>query len=445
MDEISISNGVVALVLLLLDALVTLAYVALANADLPEDRTDRRGRRTADRRRQFALTGQVALVFIRFAMVTLVITGIALPLAQSNPTVPAWVIVTAVLLPLALIVLILGELFPTSMGMAQANQIAASAQAPMGLLMAVLSPFLWLVSRTTSVMLRAVGVSDQPQSITEQQLLKMVESNDELEAEERKMIHSIIQLDETTVTEMMVPRIDITAVEKATSIKDARQFFLDSGHSRMPVYDGNIDHVVGLVYVKDLLEVWHNGHTTVQSVAEIMRPANFVPEAMTGDQLLAYFQRNKVHLAIVMEEYGGTGGLVTLEDLLEEIVGDIQDEYDEDEFDEIIPMTEDTYRVDAGVSLYVLNERLDTNLEEEEVDTLGGFIFKTLDRVPDEGEIIPTEDLELTVISVEGRRIRDVNVRVLAPPDDNEDSEDTDNEDEKPKNVPDSEPAEEES
>ncbi|MEL6187674.1 MAG: hemolysin family protein, partial [Myxococcota bacterium] len=295
------------------------------------------------------------------------------------------------------------------------------------------------------VMLRAVGVSDQPQSITEQQLLKMVESNDELEAEERKMIHSIIQLDETTVTEMMVPRIDITAVEKATSIKDARQFFLDSGHSRMPVYDGNIDHVVGLVYVKDLLEVWHNGHTTVQSVAEIMRPANFVPEAMTGDQLLAYFQRNKVHLAIVMEEYGGTGGLVTLEDLLEEIVGDIQDEYDEDEFDEIIPMTEDTYRVDAGVSLYVLNERLDTNLEEEEVDTLGGFIFKTLDRVPDEGEIIPTEDLELTVISVEGRRIRDVNVRVLAPPDDNEDSEDTDNEDEKPKNVPDSEPAEEES
>jgi CBS domain containing-hemolysin-like protein len=212
-------------------------------------------------------------------------------------------------------------------------------------------------------------------------------------------------------------------LEKDTSIADARQVFLDSGHSRLPVYENNIDNIIGMAYVKDLLDVWHNGDTVAESVAEIVRPAQFVPETMTGDQLLRYFQKNKVHLVVVLEEYGGTGGLVTLEDLLEEIVGDIQDEYDEDENEEMIAVGEGEYRVDAGITLYDLEESLEIDLGDTDVDTLGGYIFQQLDRVPAEREVIVTDKLELKILSLEGRRIREVMVRILSP--DNEDNDET--------------------
>lgn len=222
------------------------------------------------------------------------------------------------------------------------------------------------------------------------------------------MIHSVLDLDKTTATEIMVPRIDMIAVEKSTSIAEARQVFLSNGHSRMPVYEENIDNVTGLVYVKDLLEVWHNGDTVVDSVEEITRPAHFVSEDMTADRLLREFQSNKVHMAIVVEEYGGTGGLVTLENLLEKIVGDIQDEYDADEAEEIVQVSDTEYRIDAGIVLDDLNEALDISLADDDVDTLGGYIFNRLERVPEQGETVEGEEINMQIVAVEGRRIREV-------------------------------------
>ena len=408
MDDISLTNGIIIVVLVLVDALITLGYAALGNAD-----TIASDDGTVTLKRRVALGGQIGLILVRFGMVALAVQGIVLPLAAAFPTFPTIVAYTAVLVPLSLIVLVLAEVIPAMVGKTYAVQLASALRLPMQTLTTLLMPLIWLVSGLSGLVLRPFGIKDVESAVTEEQFLKMVENEELLEAEERKMIHSVMQLDQTSVTEMMVPRMDIVAVNRTTSVADARQVFLESGHSRLPVYDGSIDHVVGMVYVKDLLEVWHNGDTVVESVEEIKRPAHFVPESMMGDQLLHFFQLNKVHLVIVMEDYGGTGGLVTLEDLLEEIVGDIQDEYDENEFEDILVVSDTEYRVDAGISLIDLNQVTGLEFDNEEVDTLGGYIFTMLDRGPERGEGITTETAELTVLAMEGRRIRDVHLRVL--------------------------------
>ncbi len=408
MDDISLTSGIVIVVLVVIDALITLGYAALGDADDDKSLND-----TVNLKRRVALGGQIGLILVRFGMVALAVQGISLPLTRVYPTLSPVVLYAAVLLPLALIVLVLGEVVPAMVGKTYANQLAPALRTPFTIMTTLLAPLIWLVSSLSGLLLLPFGIKEGNSSVTEEQFLKLVENEELLEAEERKMIHSVMQLDQTSVTEMMVPRMDIVAVERRTSITEARQNFLESGHSRMPVYEGSIDHVVGMVYVKDLLEVWHNGDTVVEAVEEIKRPAHFVPEAMKGDQLLHFFQRNKVHMVIVLEEYGGTGGLVTLEDLLEEIVGDIQDEYDEDEFEDIMMVSASEYRVDAGVSLFDLNEATGLKLEKDEVDTLGGYIFQMLDRVPELNEVILTEAVELKVLSLEGRRIREVYVRVL--------------------------------
>ncbi len=409
MEDISLTNGMIILVLVGVDALMTLGYAALANVDLDENKVDY----TQSLKQEFALGGQVSLVLVRFIMAALAVDGIILPLTQANPSLPPVLFYVVVLLPLALFVLVFGEVVPSIVGETYANTLAPSMAGPMRMLSVALRPFTWLINLFSALVVRLIGVKHVSSRVTEQRFLKLIENEAALEANERKMIHSVMQLDATTVKEMMVPRIDVIAVEENTTIAEARDVFLASGHSRMPVYKDNIDHIVGVVYVKDLLEVWHNGDTVVGSVAEIMRNPYFVQENMTGDQLLRFFQKNKIHAVIVLEEYGGTGGLVTLEDLLEEIVGDIQDEYDGDEHDEIVQIDEYEYRIDAGISLYDLEDRLAISLEDEEVDTLGGYIFKMLDRVPEINEQIMTETVKITVLSLEGRRIREVRLKVL--------------------------------
>jgi putative hemolysin len=315
-----------------------------------------------------------------------------------------------VIVPLALVVLIIGEIIPNVLGKIHGGQFESPLRMVLNPFVIVLRPITWLLKRVTRSVTMLSGGDSKGNSITEEELLSLIDTGQSLEEDERKMIHSVLELDQTTVTEIMVPRMDILAVDKITSVAGARKVFLEGGHSRMPVYSENIDNIVGLLYVKDLLEVWHNGDTVVDSVEEIIRPAYFVPKTMTADLLLREFKLQKVHMLIVVEEYGGTGGVVTLEDLMEEIVGDIQDEYDENEIEEIVQVSLTEYRVDAGVVLDDLNDALDVDLEDNDVDTLGGYIFNMLERVPEPGEVINTEELELRVVVVDGRRIREVHV-----------------------------------
>jgi CBS domain containing-hemolysin-like protein len=239
-------------------------------------------------------------------------------------------------------------------------------------------------------------------------LINTAEEPGLIEEDEKKMIASIFELGEMVAREVMVPRIDVVAVEETTSLRQALDVIIQAGHSRIPVYRDSIDNVQGVLYAKDLLLPFRDSHDDAP-ITELMRPAYFVPESKRVDDLLQELQQRRVHMAIIVDEYGGTAGVVTIEDLLEEIVGDIQDEYDSE-----APMAqqlgEREYAFDAQIRLDDVNEILDVALPSEESDTLGGFIYSQLGTMPAVGSRVHYEQLMLEVLSVQGRRILQVRV-----------------------------------
>ena len=235
-----------------------------------------------------------------------------------------------------------------------------------------------------------------------------------LEVGEQRMLRSIIELGDSLAREIMVPRMDLLALDVNTSLAAAVDALLETGHTRVPVYDDSVDNVLGLLYAKDLLRVWREGDTT-GSLKDLLRPAYFVPEAKKLDELLAEMQARRVHLALVVDEYGGIAGLVTLEDIVEEIVGEIQDEYDLAEELPYNDLGDGEYSFLGRVDLEDFNEVMGTHLTRDEADTLGGLIFSRLGRVPEAGEWVQVDDLLLTVEQVSGRRIRKIRVKRQSP------------------------------
>ena len=231
--------------------------------------------------------------------------------------------------------------------------------------------------------------------------------------EGRRIVEGVIDLEETIVREIMVPRIDIVAVEAGISVSEATKVVLGSGHSRIPAYEGSLDNIVGVLYAKDLLKSVSEG-ATESPIRPMLRPPYFVPETKRASELLREMQRDKVHLAVVVDEYGGTAGIVTIEDILEEIVGEIQDEYDVEE-PLLEYVSEDEYIVDSRLSLDDLEDLLGMEFDLEGVDTVGGLVYSYLGRVPEKGALIPLGDYELEVLSVLGRRIGKVRIRKMPP------------------------------
>jgi len=249
-----------------------------------------------------------------------------------------------------------------------------------------------------------------PGSVTDDELKTWVEVGESaggLEKGERQMIYSIFHFGDTLCREIMVPRIDILALEADSSVTESIQALTLSGHSRVPVYDDTIDNVVGLLYAKDLLRTQLDD-TPPESIRPFLRAAYFVPEAKKVDELLREMQTRSIHMAIVVDEYGGMAGLVTMEDIVEEIVGEIRDEYDQGEEHLYQRVSDDEFILNGRIGLDDLNEVLGTDLVTELADTLGGYIYGTIGRVPTGGEHMRVEDWDLSVEQVSGRRIRKV-------------------------------------
>ena len=250
----------------------------------------------------------------------------------------------------------------------------------------------------------------QDATVTEDELKSMVDASHQegvLEQDEREMIYSIFKLGDTLVREVMVPRIYITSLEVDISLEEALEALLTTGYSRVPVYDDTIDNVVGLLYAKDLLRSMRSG-SPVSTLRDLLRPAYFVPEAKKVDELLDEMQARRVHMALVVDEYGGIAGLVTMEDIVEEIVGEIRDEFDQAEELPFQRLGEQDYLFLGRVDLDDFNEIMHTQLQKDEAETLGGFIYSQIGRVPVSGESLNLDDLLLTVEQVSGRRIRKV-------------------------------------
>ena len=252
-------------------------------------------------------------------------------------------------------------------------------------------------------------------TVTDETLRDWVENDQPestLEKGEREMIYSIFRFSETMAKEIMVPRMDVLALEVNTTISDARHEFIKAGHSRVPVYEDSIDNVVGLLYAKDLLAVV-DGADTIAAQRRLLRQAYFVPEAKKVDELLTEMQSRGVHMVLVVDEYGGVAGVVTLEDIVEEIVGEIRDEYDQGEEKLYEQIDENTYLILGRATIDEFNLITDGSLSDEYADTLGGFIYGQLGRVPQPGEVVADENFEFTVEQVVARRIIKVKVRRL--------------------------------
>jgi len=274
-------------------------------------------------------------------------------------------------------------------------------------LMAIFSIFLAFPLSLTGESENSLEISS---TVTEDELKTLVDAGQAegiFEQGERRMIYSIFQLGETLAREIMVPRIDMLALDVLTPLPDAVDALLRSGHSRVPVFEETVDNTLGLLYAKDLLRVWREG-SQLESLRDLLRPAYFVPEAKKVDELLAEMQSQRIHMAIVVDEYGGVAGLVTLEDVVEEILGEIRDEYDQAEEAPYQVMKDGDFIFLGRVDLDDFNEILGSNLPKDEADTIGGLIYSRIGRVPEVGEMVQEDNLVLTVEQVSGRRIRKV-------------------------------------
>jgi len=318
-----------------------------------------------------------------------------------------------------LLLLLAGEILPKSFAARWPDCAALWASIPVHLLTLLLSPFSSVLSRVAFVAAWPFGARvplDHPlvSQGDVQLMMRMGETEGTLEAGEREMITSIFEFGETIVREIMVPRIDIAGITISARIMDIVDNVMSEGHSRIPVYRDSVDHIVGVVYVKDLFRFLREGRTEV-TAREVMRRPYYVPETKKVADLFKEMRQKKVHLAIVVDEYGGTAGLVTIEDVLEEIVGEIQDEYDFEETEPLVMLDERTAIVDRRMNLEEVNDRLEIALPVGDVDSLGGFVYSRLGHVPSQGEEIAVDGVCIRVEAVDGQRIALLRVTKAAP------------------------------
>lgn len=420
-------SGLLALsMMLFLNALLKLAYGALINAhkaklkdlaDEGEPRAERAFALANDATRLLA-SQQLVDLALRFGMALVALMALVPPvrdalLAQDFSTALADALAYGgVLFVVAILTLVLGEMLPTNIALGYADSLALRAAGPVNVLTHGLAPVLQLLQWISNKIARPFVGRTALGTITEEEIKLLVDAGSEggaIEDEEKEMIYSIFQFGDTLAREVMVPRIDMVALEINTPLREALNTIVEAGHSRIPVYEESIDHIRGLLYAKDLLAALRDG-TLDRPVKALLRPAYFVPESKKAVDLLQDMQQHKIHLAIVVDEYGGTAGLVTLEDLIEEIVGEIRDEYDFNEEEVYQQVGEHEYIVDAGMDLDDFNRLLDVDLPTDDSDTLGGYIFSKLGKVPVAGEALTEDALHMEVLSVDDKRIRKIRV-----------------------------------
>lgn len=353
-----------------------------------------------------------------FLSTILVVNSVAVIVASSMATVLALrfsnsygELIATILI--SLIVLIFCEITPKTAAVQNPLRFARALVSLVRGTAWLLRPIVWSLSAITNALVRLFGgqMKHRGPFVTEEELRLLVtvgEKEGVLEEAETEMIHSIFEFADTTVREVMIPRIDMVTLESDATVDEAVELALQGGFSRIPVYEENIDNITGILYTKDMLKQLREGHN-VFPIRDLVRPAYFVPETKKLDDLLREIRQRRIHMVIVVDEYSSVAGLVTIEDLVEEIVGDIKDEYDREEnlFEQV---NEYEYIIDAKISIDEFNELMDTKLDDKDYDTLGGFLYAQLDKIPNAGDMTTFQNLTFTVLNTRGRRITKVRV-----------------------------------
>jgi CBS domain containing-hemolysin-like protein len=317
---------------------------------------------------------------------------------------------------------VLGELVPKGVSLRFPESTALWVAIPVRAFFGVFAPFIFVLQRASELVLRAFGVEPpgaEREAMSEAELRMLLSRSSEqgeIEHEEQQMIDKVFVFGDKDVADVMVPRPEVAAVAVDVPPEQALATVLDSPYTRYPVYRESLDDVVGVLHVRDLFTAVHDRGLADVRLEEIVRPATIVPETKDLASLLQEFRRTNNHFAVVVDEYGGMAGICTLEDLLEEIVGEIEDEFDVPE-EQIEQVDEDTYRIDGMFSIDEFNERFGTDLPDEDYHTLAGFVFGQLGRAPQPGDDVSYDGMRFDVLEVEGNRIERVAVNFLERPD----------------------------
>ncbi len=314
------------------------------------------------------------------------------------------------------LILVFGEITPKSYAKQNPEEFARQVITPIILFTHVSFPLRYLLQGFSRFFIHVIGgeMVEEHTKITEEELKKLVLAGRQegaLEETELKMLQSVFDFDETIVREIMVPRTDLIALEVNESYQRVMKEVRQTGLSRIPVYEEKVDNIVGILNIKDFITRCDRDETEQFELRQIVRPPYFVPETKRVNQLLANFRRHRVHMAIVVDEYGGTSGIITLEDILEEIVGEIEDEYD-DQRQWVDSLDDDVYLVDARIDLDDLEERLDVPLPSQKYDSLGGMLIEEMGKIPEEGESISYGGNNFEVVEANKRKVKKVRLKI---------------------------------
>ena len=328
---------------------------------------------------------------------------------------------------LSYVTLVFGELVPKRIAMHYPERIAYSIGGVLSFFYKVFRPFVGLLGASTNGILCLFGINpkEEPESATEENIRMMLDAGNEkgtIEESEKEMINNIFEFDDRTVGEVMTHRMDLTAVELSLPIAEAVDLAISDGYSRMPVYEDTIDNIKGIIYAKDLLALIGEKNFAQRKVSDFLRPVSFIPESNSCREAFFEFQQKKIQIAVVVDEYGGTAGIVSMEDLIESVMGNIQDEYDDEEA-EYSRIDEDNFDLEGTMLLDDVAEILNIEFPDElDYDTLGGFITDMLGRIPEESEhpVVTYQNVEFTVIRTEEHRIEKVHAKILLPPEEPE-------------------------
>lgn len=314
---------------------------------------------------------------------------------------------------------VFGELTPKTFAVSYSEKVSLVLARPMELYIRLISPLVWVFRTSANLILRVFGVKEKPHYafVTEDEIKAMIRIGEEvgtIEEEEKTMLHRVFEFGDTEVSEIMVPRTEIVAIPEESTVQDAMRLVSEKGYSRYPVIKENIDNVTGLLYTKDILIKMAEEPINGVPVSKFMREAYYIPENKMVTELLDEMQRRKFQIAVVMDEYGGTAGLVTLEDIIEEIVGGLQDEFEAIEAEKDIEVIDErTFVVSGQTGLDEINELIGSDLKSEDFNTIGGFVFGLFGRLPGIGEQVRFHTFRFLILEMEDRKIAKIKITKL--------------------------------
>jgi CBS domain containing-hemolysin-like protein len=350
-------------------------------------------------------------------LATSVGTAIALDFFGKNNEDIGVVIATIVM---TFLTVVFGELAPKTFAVSHAERLALLLARPIELYIKLITPFVWFFSKSSNIIIRLFGgeIKPTPQFLTEEDLKAMISIGEEegtLEKEEKKMLHKVFEFGDTRVSEAMVPRTEIVAIPEDAVVADVLDLVAKEGYSRYPVIKETIDNIIGVLYVKAILMKMAKEEITPQSpIKNLVRDAYYIPENKMVTALLDNMQKNKFQIAIIVDEHGGTAGLITLEDIMEEIVGGLQDEFEAIESEkEVEVVDERTFVVSGSTDIDEVNELIGIELKSEEFNTIGGFLFGLFGHLPKLGEQLRYHDLRFLILEMDGKKIEKIKINKI--------------------------------